>query len=258
MAFLKCKICGFEFKPTQSDHYIACDTYGERDLYDVFDCPACDSQVIAQSRKKFAVSRSEMLEVCESGNDPNEQDYRVGDRIQLGKYSATCQKITDEGSVFMLDQYLDKPYRMNTTDTNDGGYAGSLLRKELVKDFKTDANFDSIRDLLCPVFEEDLVRIPTVGEFFGKVDYYEQDDAEQWEMMKIRKNRIADRKGEDYEWGWLQNRVKGSAADFAVVATNGATNCNGASNSGGVRPVLMLRRKMPAPCGRRNKEEIHG
>lgn len=167
-------------------------------------------------------------------------EYQIGDQIFIGKYTATCQKVEDAGAIFLLDQYLDKPYRMNKKDTNRGGYEASNLRAELNKDFMTDHEFDAIRANLVPFENGDLVRIPTVGEFFGADDFYDMDDAEQWELMKKRPNRIADREGEAYEWGWLQNTVHMSAALFAYVATGGRATDHGASASHGVRPVFML------------------
>ena len=63
--------------------------------------------------------------------------------------------------------------------------------------------------------------------------------------MKKRRNRIAFRATEDnkesWEWYWLQNKVKDTAAAlFAVVSVSGNANSNGASNSIGVRPVFLL------------------
>ena len=168
--------------------------------------------------------------------------YQIGDQITLGKYTATCQKLTDKGVIFMLDQYLDKAYKMNAEWTNKGGYEASDLRKNLQADFAKDENFDSIRDILVPFENGDLVRIPTVGEFFGEDDWCVMDDAEQWALMKDRKNRIANREGE-YEWGWLQNTVKESATRFAGVLLSGLATNHYASASAGVRPVFMLEQK---------------
>ena len=171
--------------------------------------------------------------------------FQVGDQIPIGKYTATCQKVTDRSFIFLLDQYLDKPYRMNEEWINKSDYEGSDLHKNLVSDFALDKEFDSIRSYLVPFKNGDIVRIPTVAEFFGHDDssiniWFEMDDAEQWDLMKISSNRIAQRKGDEYEWGWLQNKVKGSAANFAYVSTNGsATDC-AASLSLGVRPVFIL------------------
>ena len=160
-------------------------------------------------------------------------NIQIGDQIQLGKYTATCQKVTDGKALFLLDQYLDKPYAMNATNTNKGGYGASDLRAEF-KNIILDPNFDSIRSFLVPFENGDFMRLPTVGEMFG------HNDAQQWELMKDRRNRIALREGDEYEWGWLQNEVKESAAHFALVPWDGCSGYLGAAASLGVRPTLQL------------------
>lgn len=164
---------------------------------------------------------------------------QIGDQIKVGKYTATCQKVTDGKAIFLLDQYLDKPYAMNSQWTNKGGYKASDLRAEF-KNIILDANFDAIRDSLIPFDNGDLMRIATVGEMFGHDDDYEMDDAEQWELMKDRRNRIALREGDEYEWGWLQNKLKGSAASFAGVNGYGYPDYGNALDTFGVRPVFQL------------------
>jgi len=166
-------------------------------------------------------------------------NIQIGDQIQLGKYTATCQKVTDVNSFFLLFQYFDKLYAMNATNTNKGGYGASDLRAEF-KNIILDPNFDSIRSFLVPFKNGDFMRLPTVGEMFGHNDYYEMDDAQQWELMKDRRNRIALREGDEYEWGWLQNDVKESAAYFAFVYWDGHSDYLGAALSAGVRPALQL------------------
>ena len=59
--------------------------------------------------------------------------------------------------------------------------------------------------------------------------------------MKDRKDRIAIREGEAYEWGWLQNKLKSSGANFAIVDDYGDPGSTYASSSYGVRPVFRLR-----------------
>ena len=169
-------------------------------------------------------------------------DYQIGDQIQVGKYTAICQKVTDSAAIFLLDQYLDKAYQMNPTWTNEGGYEASALRATIASaDFvASDENFVSIRDHLVPFSNGDLLRIPTVGEMFGNDDLYEMDDAEQWELMKNPRNRIAYREGMEYEWGWLQNQVLESAAYFAAVSGRGYARYGSASAALGVRPVFQL------------------
>ena len=59
--------------------------------------------------------------------------------------------------------------------------------------------------------------------------------------MKQRRNRVAYYKN-DCEFGWLRNATKKefSSAYFALVVNLGYTDCNGASDSFGVRPEFWL------------------
>lgn len=166
-------------------------------------------------------------------------EFKIGDQIEVGKYTATCQKVTRKGALFLLDQYLDTAYQMNREYTNEGGYEASDLRKELQKEEVLDI-FGSVRDMMVPFKNGDLLRIPYAEEFFGDVDGYEPSGKKQWFLMKDRKNRIAIREGEAYEWGWLQNKVKSSSANFARVNDLGHADYGGASHSYGVRPVFRL------------------
>ena len=59
--------------------------------------------------------------------------------------------------------------------------------------------------------------------------------------MKERANRIAERKGESYEWGWLQNIRQGSAALFCGVNFSGYADYWDASYSVGVRPAFLIK-----------------
>lgn len=166
-------------------------------------------------------------------------EIQIGDRIQVGHYTATCQKLPEEGlALFFLDQYLDKAMQMNKKNTNAGGYDASDLRKEL----NSGKILDEFAPLeLVPFKNGDLLRLPFYGELFGHDDWYnsgavEPDDCEQWPLMKERANRIAERKGESYEWGWLQNIRQGSAANFCYVNNCGGAHGWDASDSVGVRP----------------------
>ena len=127
-------------------------------------------------------------------------DIRIGDRIHVSHYTATCQEITSIEAIFLLDQYLDKPMAMNAVDTNNGGYPESDLRKALQSDEVLNI-FAGIRDYMVPFDNGDLLRIPFAGEIFGDElpEWFETDDHEQWEPMTDRRNRLASRCG-DYEW----------------------------------------------------------
>ena len=59
--------------------------------------------------------------------------------------------------------------------------------------------------------------------------------------MKERANRVAERKGESYEWGWLQNKYVRSAAGFCHVDSDGGARNWDASNSVGVRPAFLIK-----------------
>ena len=167
-------------------------------------------------------------------------EIQTGDRIRVGHYTATCQAATREGALFLLDQYLDEAYPMNRKNTNKGGYEKSDLRKTLRSKEILDL-FDDWGDRMVPFDNGDLLRIPFFGEIFGQEDaeYFEPDGCEQWELMKDRKNRIAFRQN-CWGWGWLQNKRKGSAANFCTVSANGNAAPAGASASIGVRPAFLI------------------
>jgi len=170
------------------------------------------------------------------------KNIRVGDQIviplaELGEFTATAQKITDKGPLFLFDECIAKQ-PMNKKWTNKGGYEKSDLRKW-------------INTTLLDAFPEELknrmnnLTIPTYGQIFGHDDWYdraiEPDSDEQFPLMVIRKNRIADFNN-DYEWYWLANatREEVSASSFARVYHDGGTYYDGASISLGVRPAFVL------------------
>ena len=113
-------------------------------------------------------------------------EIQIGDRIQVGHYTATCQALPGEGlALFLLDQYLDKAMQMNEKNTNKGGYQESDLREELNSE-KILKDFTSLE--LAPFDNGDLLRLPFYGEMFGHDDWYnsgavEPDDCEQWPLI---------------------------------------------------------------------------
>lgn len=165
---------------------------------------------------------------------------KIGDRISVGHYTATCQKLTPKGAIFLLDQYLDEPMAMNARNTNRGGYGKSDLRKSLQSD-EVLSIFADIRDCMVPFENGDLLRIPFAGEIFGDKlpNWAEPDGHEQWPLMRNRRNRLTTRCG-DYEWGWLSNMDKTSSTGFCFVNRNGFADGWGASNVLGVRPVFLI------------------
>lgn len=171
-------------------------------------------------------------------------DVRVGDQIQVGKYTATCQTIPAPGcALFLLDQYLDKGMAYNRNSKNAGGYTASDVRRDL--------NAPEILEIfaalpLVPHENGDLLRLATYGEMFGHDEWYksgavEPDNDEQWPLMADRRNRVADREGELYEWGWLQNIRVRSAARACGVYTDGVAFLWDASYVFGVRPAFIVK-----------------
>ena len=172
---------------------------------------------------------------------------RIGDQItiqlaEFGEFTATVQKITDRGPLFMFDDYVaSRP--MNAKPTDKGVFEKSDLNKWM-------------SDVLLPAFPEAMqgkienLTIPTYGQMFGHDDWYndvmEPDDDERFPLMVKRTNRVAgfNRFNDlhDYEWGWLQNATKKKVSSFyfAVVDYTGHAYFSYASISYGVRPVFLL------------------
>ena len=184
-------------------------------------------------------------------------NIQVGDQIviplaELGEFTATAHKVTDEGIMFIFDEYVTcRP--MNNRSTNKGGFEKSDLKKWM----------DTV---LLMAFPEELrdkiygLTLPTVGQIVGHEDEWdnknlEPDSDEQLPLMKECKNRIACFE-DQLTWGWLRNATKEefSSADFANVDYFGYTNYDYASSSRGVRPEFWLvKQESRGPVPRENK-----
>lgn len=173
------------------------------------------------------------------------EKFKPGDIISFElkdgeKVRARAVKREKNGMLFCMVDCLKQEERMNSRDTNEGGYEASDLRKKLNSDI-LDRFPAEIRDRMKPMENGDLLRIPTEREIFGKNEYGDSDNAEQWPCMKQVRNRIALR-GDNGAWEcyWLQNRDRDSASAFCTVDCDGNADANTASDSLGVRPVFLL------------------
>lgn len=173
------------------------------------------------------------------------ENFKPGDIISFEladgeKVRARAVKRERNGMLFCMVDCLKQEEQMNSRDTNEGGYEASDLRKKLNSDI-LDRFPAEIRDRMKPMENGDLLRIPTEREIFGKNEYGDPDNAEQWPCMKQVRNRIALR-GDNGAWEWyrLQNRYRNSASAFCNVHHNGDANAHNASRSNGVRPVFLL------------------
>ena len=74
-------------------------------------------------------------------------DIHVGDRIHVGKYTATCQtvaNITSNAALFLLDQYI----------TGHGYLREAIQSEEVLSDFA------DIRKYMVPFKDGDMLKIP--------------------------------------------------------------------------------------------------
>lgn len=174
--------------------------------------------------------------------------YMVGDVIAFTltdgeEVEALAVKQEQDGMIFCLVDCLNQEYSMNEEDSNRGGYEATDLRVKLNGEI-LDRFPVEIREKMIAFANGDYLRLPTEKEIFGCNEYgkAEPDDVTQWESMKQRKNRIAFQgKGTDrWEWYWLQNQHKRSAALFAFVLGDGSADCYDASTSYGVRPAFKI------------------
>lgn len=194
-------------------------------------------------------------------------NIQVGDQMviplaELGEFTATAHKVTDEGVMFIFDDYVtSRP--MNNRNTNKGGFEKSDLKKWM----------DTVLFMAFPEELRDKIyglTLPTVGQIVGHEDEWdnknlEPDIDEQLPLMKECKNRIACSE-DQLAWGWLRNATKEefSSALFAFVGSYGDTAYANASYSRGVRPEFWLvkqesrgpvpRRSGRYPWGSNNKE----
>ena len=199
-------------------------------------------------------------------------NIQVGDQMviplaELGEFTATAHKVTDEGVMFIFDDYVTRR-PMNNRNTNKGGFEKSDLKKWM----------DTVLYMAFPEELRDKIyglTLPTVGQIVGHEDEWdnknlEPDTNEQLPLMKKCKNRIACFE-DQLAWGWLRNATKEefSSAYFAHVGDDGNTAYCGASASRGVRPEFWLVKQEsrgPVPreskvsyrnyCGGRNSKEV--
>ncbi len=174
------------------------------------------------------------------------EGLKVGDIVSFEledgeEVEAMAVKQDGNNMIFCFVDCLKKGYRMNPTNTNEGGWEESELRQKLNGEI-LERFPEKLRSRMVPFGNGDVLRIPTEKEMFGENKYgeAEPEDVTWWEPMKLRRNRIC-LKGKNglSEWGWLQNAV--SSADFAYVDFHGGNAHDyWVSDSLGVRPVFQL------------------
>ena len=149
-------------------------------------------------------------------------------------HKATAVRQCDDGMIFIFNECMESVYRMNTLPNIKGGYNQSELRGILVNDV-INTFPDWLRERMLPVYNDDLLTIPTEKEIFG-YNLINQDSQTQFALMTERGNRKSIRIGlpETY---WLMNE---SGNIFATCGINGNAACTYATNYCGVRPIFKL------------------
>ena len=178
------------------------------------------------------------------------QEFKIEDTIAFTltdgeTVEALAVKQDEDGTTFITVDCLRKEYPLIDSYGRYTGYEDSSLRAKLNVEILV--RFPpELRDRMVPFENGDLLRIPTEREIFGENAYGEEepDSVEQFEPMKLRRNRIA-LQGHNgaWEWYWLQNRSVASAAHAAGVNTNGDAYDYSASTTLGVRPLFKIRNR---------------
>lgn len=155
--------------------------------------------------------------------------------------------LEDDGDVATLIfvDCLKDEYPLKEDGDYSGGYESSDLRKKLNDEILKRFPQEMLKRMV-PFDNGDMLRIPTEREIFGENKYGEEepDTVRQFEAMKKRRNRIAFQGlNGDWEWYWLQNKVRGvrSAPYACNVGYAGTAGYGSASASVGVRPLFKYR-----------------
>ena len=180
------------------------------------------------------------------------EHFEIGDIIGVTltdgePIEAMAVKQTGENMIFCFVDCLQKEYRMNSHNTNKGGYEASELREKLGTEILLRLP-EELRMKMLPFENGDLLRLPTEKEIFGENRFGldEPETVAQWEPMKLRRNRIAFHGSNGpWEWYWLANpalRYPASTGYFAYVNSNGYCNYTSASYANiGVRPAFQIK-----------------
>lgn len=187
--------------------------------------------------------------MAESGTH---NDFCVGDVIRFAlndgeQVQAMAVQETDKGMLFMLVDCLAKEYpmfkSMRGMQSHEITYENSDLRKNLNGEILERFPEEIRKRMISVNAAGDMLRLPTEKEIFGKNFYGEDepDTVHRFDPMELRRNRIAFQGDNgEWEWYWLENRVKNSAAYFACVLSYGLAYYFDDSLAGGVRPVFHL------------------
>lgn len=174
------------------------------------------------------------------------KELQVGDMITIvnkneevkNAVTATVVKVTENQVILFADQSVAERC---VTKENVTKFEDTELYNWLNVDF-----YNTIRQELLEYVHE--IRVPYIKEIFGQDELddwdkknidFTDDNHSKWEQIDRRARLIIPY---DQYWGyWCMNSIKDrSAAAFALVDRYGVAYYDNASDSDGVRPVLVL------------------
>lgn len=161
--------------------------------------------------------------------------------------------IPSNNEVFFTATDAVQTKRMNSRDTNRGGFVKSEMADWLDKVFYETLPYDlrhviskrTIRQEIGDEFfeRESLIWLPSIVEVSGEEykEYECEKDLHQFELFKTRRNRCKDFNGSAYYW-WLRSPYLGTATNFWYVSTYGTLSNSGATYAFAVVPSFSIRK----------------
>lgn len=169
------------------------------------------------------------------------QEWNVGDiiRFKLAKgknIESQCQKVDEEGAIFCFTHCF-KERRMNKESTNKGGWDASDLREYLNTKI-LNAFPNTVRERMVPIYEEDLLTLPSIEDIFGKWDY------EDWKPRKRATPNWSLMKGVQYKskgvWYWTRSVYERNTTAFLIIDGDGYAFKQDANIPRGLLPAYRI------------------
>ena len=142
-------------------------------------------------------------------------------------------------------------YRMNSTDTNSGGWGECLMRTSTMPTLQSGMP-DTLAEVKVPyvdynnqstiLYSDDYMFLPAEKEVFGARSYSltaEADALTQFAYYKNGGSKIKSLSG--FAVGWrLRSVYYNSSANFCIVGSQGSANFNTASSTSGAAPCFCV------------------
>lgn len=157
------------------------------------------------------------------------------------------------GITFAFKTILDGWFEMNTTDTNDGGWAKSKMRNVYMQRLFAVLPKD-LQDLILSVDKvtgignnknetettKDKLFLLSQREVFGNSEDTADFEGKQYPYFENEENRIAYRSNKNASWWWLRSPYLADSHSFCSVDDDGHASDSWAASSRGVRPAFSL------------------